>query len=328
MIQVSPKGNDCYAVGALPPRHECRGFTRILMNSSGRSVAVLFADVAGSTRLYDVFGDAKAKLLVDECIDVMRTAVQRAEGYVVKTIGDEVMAVMPNAEKAWAAAVDIQFKIADLPAVAGCQRAVRIGFHAGFVIEVAGDVFGDTVNLAARMTALAKGGQIMTTCATLLFLPKPLRAASRKIAALTIKGKEEDVAVCEVIWQASDDLTMALPTVEFQQRMVQLQLTYQGSSILMNLLCPRAMMGRDLSCSLVVSDKMASRQHASIELRQEKFFLKDLSTNGTFVQPDGEAEFVLRREEMLLRGSGCIAFGRSVASAQEEAVAYSLTGAT
>jgi len=296
------------------------------MKSSGRSVAVLFADVAGSTRLYDAFGDTQAKLLVDECIDVMRSAVERAQGYVVKTIGDEVMAVMPDAGKAWAAAVDIQFKMAELPTVDGRQRAVRIGFHSGFVIEVAGDVFGDTVNLAARMTALAKGGQIMTTCATVLLLPKLLRAATRKIAALTIKGKEEDVAVCEVIWQASDELTMAVAPDEFQQRMVQLTLTYQGNSILMNQLCPRTVMGRDLSCSLVVSDKMASRQHACIELRQEKFFLVDQSTNGTFVLPDGDAEFVLRREEMVLQGSGRLAFGRSVESAQDEAVAYSLSG--
>jgi predicted component of type VI protein secretion system len=108
--------------------------------------------------------------------------------------------------------------------------------------------------------------------------------------------------------------------------MVQLKLTYQGNSIVMNQLCPRTVMGRDLSCSLVVSDKMASRQHANIELRQEKFFLVDQSTNGTFVLPDGEAEFVLRREEMVLQGSGRIAFGRSVESAQDEAVAYSLSG--
>jgi adenylate cyclase len=297
------------------------------MKSSGRSVAVLFADVAGSTRLYDAFGDTKAKLLVDECIDVMRTSVERAQGYVVKTIGDEVMAVMPDAEKAWAAAVDIQFRMAELPAVEGRQRAVRIGFHAGFVIEVGGDVFGDTVNLAARMTALAKGGQIMTTCATVLLLPKVLRAATRKIAALTIKGKEEDVAVCEVIWQASDELTMAVTQSDYPQRMVHLKLSYQGNSILMNQLCPRTVMGRDLSCSLVVSDKMASRQHACIELRQEKFFLVDQSTNGTFVLPDGDAEFVLRREEMVLQGAGRIAFGRSVEAAQDEAVTYSLTDA-
>jgi len=96
----------------------------------------------------------------------------------------------------------------------------------------------------------------------------------------------------------------------------------------MNQLCPRTVMGRDLSCSLVVSDKMASRQHAYIELRQEKFFLVDQSTNGTFVQPDGEAEFVLRREEMLLQGSGRIAFGRSVEAARDEAVEYSLTDAS
>lgn len=297
------------------------------MKSSGHSVAVLFADVAGSTRLYDAFGDAQAKLLIDECIAVMRTAVERAGGYVVKTIGDEVMSVMPDAERALAAAVDIQYKMLDLAAVEGHQRMVRIGFHAGFVIEVAGDVFGDTVNMAARMTSLAKGGQIMTTGATVMLLPKLLRSATRKIAALTIKGKDEDVPVCEVLWQTNDELTMAVTSVACEQRLVELTLTFQGQRVLMNLLCPRTVMGRDLACHLVVSDKMASRQHATIELRQEKFFLVDQSTNGTFVLPDGESEFVLRREEMLLKGRGRIAFGRNVEMAQDEVLFFGLTEA-
>lgn len=298
------------------------------MKTSGNSVAVLFADIAGSTRLYDVFGDARAKLLVDECLDLMRVIVIRCEGYVVKTIGDELMCVLPDAERAWKTAVDIQLKMADLPLVDGHRRLVRIGFHVGFVIKTAHDVFGDTVNMAARMTGLAKGGQIMTTCATVMLLPKILRTASRKIAALSIKGKEADVAVCEIIWQTTDELTMATPSVAVYPRQVQLNLTFRGDTYFMNLLCSRIVMGRDLSCNFVVSDKMASRQHAVIELRQDKFFLIDQSTNGTFVLPDDEAELALRREEMVLQGSGRISFGRGVEFAEDEVVRFSVAETT
>ena len=128
-------------------------------------------------------------------------------GRVVKTIGDELMCVLQDAQKACLAATDMQLKITSLPVVEGQQRAIRIGFHAGMVIHQDNDVFGDTVNLAARMTGLAKGGQIMTTAATVLQLPNLLRSSTRKIAALSIKGKEGDIEVCEVIWQAGDELT-------------------------------------------------------------------------------------------------------------------------
>ncbi|MFZ4624389.1 MAG: adenylate/guanylate cyclase domain-containing protein [Rhodoferax sp.] len=298
------------------------------MTTSGNSVAVLFADVAGSTRLYDSFGDTRAKQLVDECLDVMRVVIAKAGGYVVKTIGDEIMCVLPDAEKAWMTAADIQIKIADLPVIDGHKRAVRIGFHVGLVIKTQDDVFGDTVNMAARMTGLAKGGQIMTTGATVSLLPKLLRGATRKIANLPIKGKEEEIAVYEVIWQVSDDMTMALPSRTYHPRLVQLHLSYRGDTLVMNQLCQRIVMGRDLACHVVVSDKMASRHHACIELRLDKFFLIDQSTNGTYVLPDGESQYVLRREEIMLQGSGRIAFGRSIEDTQEDVVFFKLTDST
>jgi len=294
------------------------------MKTTANSVAVLFADVAGSTRLYEAFGDTRAKLLVDECLDAMRGVIANHGGYVVKTIGDEIMCVMPGAEMGWKTAVDIQLRISDLPEVEGYQREVRVGFHAGFVIETNNDVFGDTVNVAARMTGLAKGGQIMTTLDTVLLLPKLVRSSTRKIGALAIKGKNKDVSVCEVIWRASDELTMALPSRNFYPRHVELHLDYGGDICLMSLECPSIDIGRDAGCRFVVSNKMASREHAIIELRQEKFFLADQSTNGTYVLFDGEAQFALRREEIMLQGSGRISIGRGFDDAQEDVICFGL----
>ncbi len=294
------------------------------MNTNESLVAVLFADVAGSTRLYDAFGDVKAKQMVDECMVVMRGVLGQYDGYVVKTIGDELMCVLPDAQKACLAAMDMQLKVTALPVVEAQQRSIRIGFHAGLVIHQDNDVFGDTVNLAARMTGLAKAGQIMTTAATVLMLPNLLRSSSRKIAALAIKGKEEDVEVCEVIWQDSDDLTMATPSIFLQPRQLQLKLSYRDDQCVMDASCTRIDMGRDAGCRFVVADKKASRQHACIELRQEKFFLIDQSTNGTFVLLDGEPEVALRREQVMLQGSGRIAFGRAVEDASDQIVRFSL----
>jgi len=70
------------------------------------------------------------------------------------------------------------------------------------------------------------------------------------------------------------------------------------------------LVGRDAGCDLVVADTKASRQHCAIERRQDRFVLRDHSTNGTFVTVVDEMEVVLQREEFPLRKHGWIAFGQ------------------
>ena len=291
-----------------------------------RTMAVLFADIAGSTMLYDTLGDTQAKFLVDECITLMRGIVAHYGGRVIKTIGDEVMCVLPDAESGCLAATDMQLRITALPPVSNVKRAIRVGFHAGPVIEENNDVFGYTVNLAARMAGLAKAMQIITTRATVNQLSHLLQGSTRNIAALSVKGKGDDVQVCEVIWQASDELTMATPSVFPSLRQTSLLLRHDGKEQVLDQPNSSIVLGRDPSCQIAVADRMASRQHARIERRRDKFFLIDQSTNGTFVAYAGEAETTLRREEVMLRGQGRIAFGRSVTESSEETVEFSVRG--
>ncbi len=289
--------------------------------------AVLFADIAGSTRLYDTLGDAQAKKMVDECIGLMRGIVAHYGGRVIKTIGDEVMCVLPNADSACLAATDMQLRVMALPAASNVKRAIRIGFHAGPVIEENNDVFGDTVNLAARMAGLAKAMQIITTQVTVDQLSALLKASTRPIAALSIKGKGDDVAVCEVVWQAGEELTtMATPSAMVASRQISLHLRHGAGELVLEQANAGIVLGRDAACQITVADRMASRQHARIERRQDKFFLVDQSSNGTFVAFDGEPELSLRREEVMLRGKGRIAFGRSVSLSDDDTVVFALRG--
>ena len=294
------------------------------LRNAPTTVTVLFADVAGSTKLYDTLGDKRAKVAVDECIDLMRCVVEKHGGRVVKTIGDEVMCVLSDAENGCLAAMDMQVGIAELSASSHVKRAIRIGLHFGPVIEENNDVFGDTVNLAARMAGLAKGAQIFTTRDTANHLSRLLQRSVRNIAALSVKGKADDVQVCEVIWLAGDELTMATPSILASARETSLVLSYGGADMVVRQANASIILGRDASCQIAVADRMASRQHARIERRQGKFYLVDQSTNGTFVVVLGEPEIVLRREEVMLRRQGRIAFGRSVAEAQELTVGFLL----
>jgi class 3 adenylate cyclase len=289
-------------------------------------LAVLFADLVGSTRLYDTVGDAQAKMMIDECIDLMRSVALQHGGRVVKTIGDEAMCVLPDANAACLAAIDMQLKIMALAPVANVKRSIRVGFHYGWVIEDDNDVYGDTVNVAARMAGLAKGMQIITTLATVQTLSPMMRASTRQLAALAVKGKGEDVDVCEVIWQGGVELTMMTPSQSASNRPAKIELRLGTDQWLLEQSNTNIVLGRDASCQVVLADRMASRQHALIECRRGKFFISDRSTNGTFVSFDGEHELTLRREELMLRGKGRIVFGHSIDESAEEIVYFSVTG--
>ena len=294
------------------------------MSDAPAQVAVLFADVAGSTKLYEALGDAEAKELIDEALIGMKVITQRHRGRVIKTIGDELMCVFPDAERGFMAATDMQTLVNALVVTKGVKRMIRVGFHAGPVIEEKGDVFGDTVNIAARMAGVAKGMQIMTTRTTVDALPPALRASTRQIAALAVKGKTDDLAVCEVLWQESDDLTMAAGATGAAEIRFELVLRHGAKELVLGGELAAAMIGRDAGCDIVVAEPKASRQHARIERRRDKFFLTDQSTNGTYVTFAGEPEIVLRREEAMLRRSGRIVFGHSASDAGGDVVEFSI----
>ena len=90
---------------------------------------------------------------------------------------------------------------------------------------------------------------------------------------------------------------------------------------------PSASLGREATNDLAIKDKMASRVHCKIEYRRREFFLVDQSTNGTYVKFDGDAEIILKREQLLLRGHGVISLGASSAAASAKTVAFTLISA-
>lgn len=280
-----------------------------------RTLAVLFADVSGSTKLYERLGDTEALRAVDRVIKRMERAIQGFSGRVVKTIGDEVMATFPTAADAFQAATEMQLRVNDLPAVSGVKLAIRVGFHFGPAIEEKNDVFGDTVNTAARIVGLANTSQILTSKQTIAALPHLLQQATRDLDEISVKGKAGGVHVYEVMWQgdAEDDMTMKADSLVkgAKHHVVRLSLNYKSKSMIVDEKMQGVSLGRDAANDIVVEDRKASRNHARIERRGDKYYLVDQSTNGTYLAPTGEKEVLLRREEVLLQGSGTLSFGSS-----------------
>jgi adenylate cyclase len=281
-------------------------------------VSVLFADVSGSTKLYETSGDAVAHAAIDKCVSIMRDKTLNAKGRVIKTIGDEVMSAFATADQAADAAIEMQSAISELPPVGNTQIGIRIGFNHGPVVERDGDVFGDAVNLAARLAGVATKGQIITARDTVMLMSPMLKAATRAITTIQVKGKAQEIQVYELIWQQSEDMTtLASQKSLYKPKNAKLRLLVQGSEVILSAERPAVALGRDAAADLVIKERMASRAHGKIERRLDKFILTDHSANGTFVTIEGDKEIVLRREEFTLRGHGWIAFGQSRAGASD-----------
>jgi class 3 adenylate cyclase len=278
-------------------------------------LVILFADVVGSTRLFDEMGDLRARDMVTTCVDLMRSATEQHNGTVIKTIGDEVMATFPTADDALNAAGQMQKEIATHAGlkIEGQPVAIRIGCHYGPVVLESKDVFGASVHTANRMTSQAKAGQIITTAATVEKLSPEWRASVRQIDVATIRGQGGEVALYEVLWQ-TEDVTSMLPAIALtgrdNRKPQRLRLSVQDRELILDESRPHVAIGRADDNDVVIRGNLISRLHARIEFNRNRFTLTDQSTNGTFVQISGEEEAFVRRDSMPIKGEGLIGLGR------------------
>lgn len=285
------------------------------MSNENAKLAILFADVSGSTRLYETLGDKAALERIEHCLSSLSTLVRKHRGEIIKTIGDELMCAFPDAQSAFCAAREMQMEMA-MQLISGKHPLlIHVGMHYGPAIREDGDIFGDAVNIAARLTEIAKAGQIITSQQTADILPAELRTNMRQLGTATLKGKRGEIDICEIIWQEGGDLTL-MPGSVFKAESYggSLVLHHAGTSLVIDANKSAAVLGRDKSNDLVVNTPLASRQHAQIEFRGGKFILIDQSTNGTYVfNEDGRKSFV-HREEFPLSGSGSISLGQDTAN--------------
>ncbi len=286
-------------------------------------LAVLFADISGSTQLYDTLGDLRARAIVAQCLSVMTEVTEKHGGTLIKTIGDEVMTSFPDAGAAGVAAVEMQECIAGM-VVEGRKMAIRVGFHEGPTLREDDDVFGDAVNLAARMVSQAKAGQILTTGETAAALPLTLRNACRQIDLTVVKGKRDEIAIHELVWQASDATIMRAPWAARHRDARRMAFSASGVSVEVGDAHGAATIGRADQNDLVVRQPVVSRLHARIEYRNGRFVLTDLSANGTYVVPDGGETRLLHRDSLDLTGSGELGLGETVSPNSPAVVRYAL----
>jgi adenylate cyclase len=300
------------------------------MHDAVECQAILFADISGSTSLYEKLGDIAARELVARCLEAMTAEVTGQGGTLIKTIGDEILTTFPDADSALAAACGIQTALNKGIPGAAVALSVRIGVHFGPIIRGVDDIFGDAVNVAARITGMALPGEILASAdaikasstahgPTLSPTASPLRRA-------VIKGKEEPLALVRITWAAEelDDGTRIRETelTEVRRPPQRLILRYGEREVAVDAARPAVTLGRGGSSEIAVASKHASRHHARVEYTRGRFVLADQSVNGTYVRFADGQEVRLQREQLILRGSGTIGLGLPISEEIQGAVMF------
>jgi len=284
--------------------------------TQSQPLTILFADVSGSTKLFETRGDVEARRLVAAMLGALAEVTARHGGRVIKTIGDEIMCTFPGAMQGLLCAVDMQKRIAHDPGFATDKLAIRIGLHHGDALVEDNDVYGDAVNTAARMAALAKREQVITTASTINLLTNVGMLRTRAVGQARVAGKLQPIDIVDVQWQEdTSNVTMVQRAIRLDAggAKAKLLLRYRGQVLEMDALSQPFTLGRDTASSLIVEAEWVSRNHAMIEYKRGYFVISDRSTNGTYVKVGDAEELRLHRDEVHLRKSGTISLGQTIA---------------
>jgi class 3 adenylate cyclase len=295
------------------------------MDRQSIECTVMFADVVGSTSLYEKYGDEAAKSAIDGCIEFMLKIAEKYNGVLIKTIGDEIMCRFPDANLAVESACEINDTMV-MPF--GAQRlflTVKIGLHHGEVILDGNDVFGDAVNVAARMAGISKSQQIITTQGTYNVLNASLQNKAREFDKTTLKGKSQPVTIYDIVWSSSDDRTSLVFATGNITQDSSLELIHNGTSVLLSKDDLPFVIGRSASSDMMVESSLASRTHIKIDYSRGKFVAADTSTNGTYVKLDNGKEVYLRREDMPMSSSGFISPGEKITGEETSLIAFKVS---
>lgn len=280
---------------------------------------VVFADLTGSTGVFETLGNAKATQAILRLTHWIGQVCEAHSGRVVKTLGDGVLVVFAKGSDAIDAVVELQRnhqkRIEKWPN--NLRMRLKVGVDSGEVVVVDSDCFGDAVNVASRLSDLSGPDQIWASDTVIDQLPDD-DPRCRSLGPIAIQGRTESRVVYRIEWQVdatSEFLTLPaqldpnalqvnVPRGEIELTWLDVKTTFKAEQMPIQL-------GRVVGAEFMVKDPRVSRLHARIDWRQGAFVLSDISSYGTWVRFEGssESELPLRREECVLHGNGEIALG-------------------
>lgn len=291
-------------------------------------LSVLSADVSGSARLFQKLPRDEAKHAVGRYEKRIAQVVEGFRGRLGRRGGSHLVAYFSDAADALQSAVEMQRRVTTLPPISGVPIGVKVGVcvgHSDNEMQYFREDGED--NAAVNLSQMAAPGQVLMSVPkraqgfewnTLIAHSQPglaLKSGNRQLGVFELDWKQFTVAQIRPI--SGDSLSP--PTL--------LYLSGQGGQnpiVKIGPERPLVSIGRLRDCALVLHGEMCSREHARIERRGDRFFLVDLSSNGSFVLTADGREMHLRGKEFELHGRGRIGFGRPVAEAGQDVAAFSV----
>lgn len=273
------------------------------------ALAIMFLDIADSTRLYEVQGDLRATEVTRKALFQLRAVVEANGGRVIKMLGDGALAAFTDADGAARTAISMQSSDETQ------TLRFRIGLHHGPVVQQTEDIYGDACNVAARVQSIARPGEILATGEFIQHLSTEMQEHARALHNISLRGRSTPVRLYEIVPPGEDekrgeDTTLAHSILSTtQEGAPTLRVAYRGNDYTLTPLLPRLTVGRDETCGIRIHSRQTSRHHAKIDYSRDSFVITDHSTNGTFIRTDDPYPVRLHRDSTKLLGSGLIGFG-------------------
>lgn len=178
-----------------------REWNRKVDQKQGQMMTVLFTDMVDSTNMTQIRGDAAAQEIVRRHNLIVRNALSKFGGHEVKHTGDGIMASFLSAAGGIDAMIQVQRQVAEHNERMPNQTLhLRIGLNAGEPIQEEDDLFGSTVQLAARVCAATGTDEIYCTAAVMELSGKP-NSIFRSVGAKAVKGFRDPITMYEIVWR-------------------------------------------------------------------------------------------------------------------------------
>ncbi|MEK8050613.1 adenylate/guanylate cyclase domain-containing protein [Ideonella sp. DXS22W] len=282
---------------------------------------VLFADLRGSTALYETLGNAEATSVVTHTVATLARSVPAAGGLVIKTLGDGLMAVFDAPSSGLNAALLMHDGLEHLVS-RGRERGASAGLRGlrlqvalarGEIVEMGGDCFGDAVNVAARLLDHASDNETLITAEVLAGLAPDQKKRFRSLDWMHLRGRAEPVQVHVSGGRRGLDMPVTqFGPVPSTTEPEAVRLSWGAAEEIFDGGSMPIVLGRSPQAQFRVDDSRVSRSHARIDWHGGAFQVTDLSYNGTYVRFASSDDVVsLRRGRCMLHGSGTIGLGGS-----------------
>jgi len=277
-------------------------------------LAILNADVSGSTRLYERCGDAIAQADIAHCLECLTAVAEARGGRRLETLGDEVVCGFPLPDAALEAAFAMHAALRTASAAGAFHSGtlrVKVGWHYGQPEWLDGAFTGAARLVARQVIALARPEEVLASGAAVAALSPAARATAQLIDTVPSCVDGTPLEVYRLPWEDDSEVTQfraaAAPSPPPAQHRLELRLGTQRQVV--DAANPCCRIGRVDGNDVVIDSPYTSREHARIVFRNGRFLLEDRSVNGTFITPVGGPRSQLHRDDALLDGSGTLEFG-------------------